>query len=103
MFRGCLRCALSFLLLALSLPLLAVSLLIAALSTAVVAMIPGLLKRAPQDAMALKKLRVTDQFADQFSVDQFNFEGAISAYEDLIGAHVTGAPALAGAHVRRQQ
>lgn len=97
MFGGCLRSALSFLLLVFSLPLLAVSFLIAALSTAVAAMIPGLLKPDPQDAMAFKKLRV-DQFnVDQFNVDQFNFEGGLSAYEDLIGAHVTGA------HVRRQR
>jgi hypothetical protein len=75
-------------LLALSLPLLAVSFFIAALSTALVAMIPGLLKPNHQDAMSLNKLRV-DQFnADQFNVDQFNFEDAMSAYEELICAHV---------------
>jgi len=88
MFRGCSRYAISFLLLALSLPLLAVSFLIAALSTALVAAIPGRLKRNHQDTMALKKPRVVDQF----NVDQFNFEGGLTAYEDLIGAHVTGAP-----------
>jgi hypothetical protein len=94
MFRGCLRHALSFLLLVFSLPLLAVSFLIAALSTAVVAMIPGRLKPIRQDAMAFKKLRV---------VDQFNFEEGMSAYEELISAHVAGAHVLLGAHVRRQQ
>jgi len=78
MFRDCLRFALSFLLVAFSLPLLAISFLIAALCTAVVA-IPGLLKRNDQDVIALQKLRV---------VDQFNFEEAMSAYEELIGAHV---------------
>jgi hypothetical protein len=104
MFGSCLRSALSFLLLAFSLPLLAVSFLIAALSTAVVAMIPGLLRPNHQDAMAFKKLRV---------VDQFNFEEGMSAYEELIGAHVTGARVIGthvigahispGAHARRQQ
>jgi hypothetical protein len=79
MFRDGLRFALSFLLLAFSLPLLAVSFLIAALCTAVVAILPGLLKRNDQDVIALQKLRV---------VDQFNFEEAMSAYEELIGAHV---------------
>jgi hypothetical protein len=97
MFDSCLRSVLSFLLLLFSLPLLAVSFLIAALSTAVVVMIPGLLKPKPQDAMAFKNLCVADQFnVDRFNVDQFNFEEGISAYEDLIGAHVTGA------YVRRQ-
>lgn len=89
MFRDCFRFVLSFLLLALSLPLLGVSFLIAALSTALVAIVPGLLKRNDQDAIAIHKLRV---------VDQFNFEEAMSAYEDLIGAHV-----LLGAHMRRQR
>jgi hypothetical protein len=79
MFRGCLRFALPFLLVALSLPLLAVSFLIAALCTAVVAVVPGLLKRNDQHVITLQKLRV---------VDQFNFEEAMNAYEELIGAHV---------------
>jgi hypothetical protein len=79
MFRNCLRFALTFLLVAFSLPLLAVSFLIAALCTAVVAIGPGLLKRNDRDVIALKKLRV---------VDQFNFQEAMSAYEELIGAHV---------------
>jgi hypothetical protein len=79
MFRVCLRFALSFLLLAFSFPLLAVSFLIASLCTAAVAVVPGLLKRSDQDVIALHKLRV---------VDQFNFEEAMNAYEELIGAHV---------------
>jgi hypothetical protein len=79
MFRDGLRFALSFLLVAFSLPLLAVSFLIAALCRAVLAILPGLLKRNDQDVIALQKLRV---------VDQFNFEEAMSAYEELIGAHV---------------
>ena len=79
MFRDCLRFALSFLLVAFSLPLLAISFLIAALCTAVLAILPGLLKPNDQDVIALQKLRV---------VDQFNFEEAMSAYEELIGAHV---------------
>ena len=79
MFRDGLRFALSFLLFAFSLPLLAVSLLIAALCTAVVAVVPGLLKRNDQDVITLHKLR---------TADQFNFEEALSAYEELIGAHV---------------
>ena len=79
MLRKCLRLALSFLLVVLTLPLLAVSFLIAALCTAVVAVVPGLLKRNDQDVTTLHKLR---------TVDQFNFEEAMSAYEELIGAHV---------------
>jgi hypothetical protein len=77
--RNGLRFTLSFLLSAFSLPLLAVSFLIAALWTAVVAMIPVLLKRNDQHLLTLNELR---------TVDQFNFEGAMSAYEELIGAHV---------------
>ena len=79
MFRDCLRFALAFLLVAFSLPLLAVSFLIAALCTAAVAIGPGLLKRNDGDVIAMQKLR---------AVDQFNFEEAMSAYEELIGAHV---------------
>jgi hypothetical protein len=79
MFRDGLRFALSFLVVAFSLPLLAVSLLIAALCTAVIAILPGLLKRNPEDVIALQKLR---------TVDEFNFEEAMNAYEELIGAHV---------------
>ena len=79
MFRDCLRFALSFLLVAFSLPLLAISFLISALCTAAVAILPRFLKRSDQDVIALQKLRV---------VDQFNFEEAMSAYEELIGAHV---------------
>jgi len=79
MFRDCLRYALSFLLFVFTFPLLAVSFLIAALCTAVAAIVPGLLKRNDQDVIALQKLRV---------VDQFNFEEAMGAYEELIGAHV---------------
>ena len=79
MVRDCLHFALSFLLVILSLPLLAVSFLIAALCTALVAVVPGLLKRNDQDVITLHKLR---------TVDQFNFEEAMNAYEELIGAHV---------------
>jgi hypothetical protein len=79
MFRNCFRFTLSFLLFAFSLPLLAISFLIAALCTGVVAILPGLLQRNDQDGLALNKLRV---------VDQFNFEEAMNAYEELIGAHV---------------
>jgi hypothetical protein len=80
MLRKCLRYALSLLLVTVTLPVLAVSFLIAALCTAAVAVVPGLLKRHDRHAIALHKLRV---------VDQFNFEEAMSAYEELIGAHVT--------------
>jgi len=79
MLRSCLRYALSLLLVTVTLPVLAVSFLIAALCTAVVAVVPGLLKRDDRHAIALHNLRV---------VDQFNFEEAMSAYEELIGAHV---------------
>jgi hypothetical protein len=83
MVRDCLRFALSLLLIALSLPLLAVSFSIAALCAAVVAILPGLLKRNDQDAIALQKLR---------AVDEFSFEEAMDAYEELIGAHVRRRP-----------
>jgi hypothetical protein len=79
MLRKCLRYALSLLLVTLTLPLLAVSFLIAALCTAVVAVVPGLLKHREPDLITLQKLP---------AVDQFNFEEAMSAYEELIGAHV---------------
>jgi len=79
MSRDGLRFALSLLLVTLSLPLLAISFLIAALCTAAVAILPRLLKRSDQDVIALHKLR---------TVDQFNFEEAMNAYEELIGAHV---------------
>ena len=83
MFRDGLRLVLSLLLVALSLPLLAVSFLIAALCTAVVAVVPGLLKRKDQDAMALQKL---------CAVDEFDFESAMNAYEALIAAHAWRQP-----------
>jgi hypothetical protein len=75
----CLHFALSFLLFAFSLPLLAVSFLIAALCAAVVAIPRGFIKRKDPDAITLENLR---------TVDQFNFEEGMSAYEELIGAHV---------------
>lgn len=78
MFRDGLRFALSLLLVAFSLPVLAISFLIAALCTAVVAIVPGLLRRRDQDAIALQKLR---------AVDEFEFEEAMNAYEALIAAH----------------
>ena len=83
MFRGCLRFTLSFLLLAFTLPLLAVSFLIAALCAGVVAVLPGFPKRNHGDAIALQKLR---------AVDEFGFEEAVKAYEDLIGAYVGRQP-----------
>lgn len=83
MFRDGLRFAFSLLLVAFSLPLLAISFLIAALCTAVVAIVPGLLKRKDQDAIALQKLR---------AVDEFDFEEAMNAYEALIAAHVWRQP-----------
>jgi hypothetical protein len=79
MVRNGLRFAFSFLLFACSLPLLAISFLIAALCTAMVAIVPGVLKRNHPEVTSLKNLR---------TVDQFNFEEAMNAYEELIGAHV---------------
>ncbi|MGD0739283.1 MAG: hypothetical protein ABR957_06770 [Terracidiphilus sp.] len=83
MLRDVLRFALSFLLVALSIPLLTVSFLIAALCAGVVAVLPGFPKRNHGDAIALQKLR---------AVDEFGFEEAVKAYEDLIGAYVWRQP-----------
>jgi hypothetical protein len=83
MLRNVLRFALSFLLVAFSIPLLAVSFLIAALCAAVVALLPGFPKRNHEHAIALQKLR---------AVDEFEFENAVTAYEDLIGAYVWRRP-----------
>jgi hypothetical protein len=83
MLRDVLRFALSFLLVALSIPLLTVSFLIAALCAGVVAVLPGFPKRNHGDAIALQKLR---------AVDEFGFEEAVKAYEDLIGAYVGRQP-----------
>ncbi|MFZ0336430.1 MAG: hypothetical protein WAL45_00240 [Terracidiphilus sp.] len=83
MLRDVLRFALSFLLVALSIPLLAVAFLIAALCATVVPILPGFPKRNHADAIALQKLQ---------AVDEFGFENAVTAYEDLIGAYVWRQP-----------
>jgi hypothetical protein len=83
MVRDALRFTLSFLLVAFSLPLLAASFLIAALCTAMVALLPGSLNRNRVDLIALQKLR---------PVDEFGFEEAVKAYEELIGAYVWRQP-----------
>lgn len=83
MLRAGLRFALSCSLVAFSIPLLAVSFLIAALCAAMVAVLPGFLKRHNRHVNALKKLQPVDEFA---------FEEAVQAYEELIGAHAWRRP-----------
>lgn len=79
MLRESLRLALSVLLVACTIPLLAVSFLIAALCAALAVILPGLLRHGNDKAPALEKLRM---------IDEFGFEGALGAYEELIDAHV---------------
>ena len=76
--RDCLRLSLSILLILLSLPLLAISFLVAALCVAPAVIFPRLLRRRQSGAIDLNKLR---------AVDEFGFEGALDAYEELISAH----------------
>lgn len=78
MVRDCLRLSLSILLILLSLPFLAVSFLLAASCTAVAAAFPRFHKARQASAVDLRKLR---------PVDEFGFENALNAYEELIGAH----------------
>jgi len=72
--RTCLRHSLSILLILLSLPFLAVSFLIASLCAATAAALPRF--HWPTQAEVDGRQR---------AVDQFGFEDAISAYEDLLG------------------
>jgi hypothetical protein len=75
--RDFLRFSLSIFLILLSLPLLAVSFLVAALCTSVAALFPRSHRRHAC-ATDLGKLR---------PVEEFGFENALQAYEELIGAH----------------
>lgn len=77
------RLSLSMLLILLSLPFLAISFLIAALCAAVAALLPRFDRQQRAGAMALVKLR---------TVDQFGFEDALGAYENLIGTHAWKQP-----------
>jgi len=76
--RNYLRHSLSILLILLSLPFLAVSFLVAALCAAAAAAFPNLHRQQQANAIGLGKPR---------TVDQFGFEDALTAYEDLIGTH----------------
>jgi len=78
MVRNCLWLTLSILLILVSLPFLAASFLIATLGTAAVAAFPRLHRQRQTGAVALNRLQ---------PVEQFGFEGALAAYEQLIGAH----------------
>lgn len=82
MVRDCLRLSFSLVLILLSLPFLAVSFLVAALCAAVAAAFPHF-RRRQAGATGLTRLR---------PVDEFGFEGALAAYEDLIGAHAWKQP-----------
>lgn len=76
-FRNFLCMSLSTLLLLLSLPLLAVTSLVAVLSSAAAVLFPRF-QRRHACATDLGKLR---------PVDEFGFENALHAYEELIGAY----------------
>lgn len=76
--RDCLRYSLSILLILLSLPFLAVSFLLAALCTAIAGVFPRFHRRRHPRAIELGNLRPVDEFA---------FEHALDAYEELIDAH----------------
>jgi hypothetical protein len=76
--REFMRHSLSILLILLSLPFLAFSFLAAALCATAVAAFPHFNRQPQSSAMDLGKSR---------PVDQFGFENALTAYEDLIGTH----------------
>jgi hypothetical protein len=78
LLRDCLRFSLSILLILLSLPFLAVSFLLAAVCASVAALFPRFHRPRQAAAIDLSKLR---------PVDEFGFENALAAYEELIGAH----------------
>ena len=78
MVRDCLRLSLSILVILLSLPFLAVSFLLAAFCAAAAAVFPRFHRQRQAGAIDLSKLR---------PVDEFGFENALDAYEELIGAH----------------
>jgi len=76
--RDCLRLLLSILLILLALPFLAVSFLLAALCTAAAGVFPRF--HTPRQARAIDLSRLQP-------VDEFGFENAMVAYEELIDAH----------------
>ena len=77
------RLSLSMLLILLSLPFLAISFLIAALCAAVASLLPRFHRQQRAGAMARVKPR---------TAEQFGFDDALSAYENLIGAHAWKRP-----------
>lgn len=83
MVRNFVRLSLSILLILLSVPFLAISFLVAALCAMVASALPRFHRQQHAGAMGLVKLR---------TVDQFGFEDALSAYENLIGAHAWKRP-----------
>lgn len=72
------RISLSALLIVLSLPFLAISFLVAALCAVAVSAFPGVHHQQQTGETCAVKPRM---------IDQFGFENAVSAYEDLLGAH----------------
>jgi hypothetical protein len=78
MVRDCLGLSLSIFFILLSLPFLAVSFLLAALCTAVAALFPRFHRQRHADVVNLSKLQ---------PVDEFGFENALGAYEELIRTH----------------
>ena len=78
MVSNCFRLSLSIFLILLSLPFLAVSYLLAALCTAVATLFPRFHRTRHAIAVDLSELR---------PVDEFGFENALEAYEELICAH----------------
>lgn len=76
MVRYVVRLSLSILLILLSLPFLAISFLVASLCAAAVAALPRIHQQAGDAGSGTLR-----------PVDQFGFEDALAAYEELIGAH----------------
>ena len=76
--RNFVRVSLSILLILLSLPFLAVSFLVAALCATLASALPRFHHHQETGSMGSVRLR---------TVDQFGFEDALTAYEDLIGTH----------------
>ncbi|MGB0065535.1 MAG: hypothetical protein WBP85_13885 [Terracidiphilus sp.] len=83
MVRHSVRLFLSAVLILLSLPFLAASFLIAAVCALAASALPRFHRRRASEASGVFELH---------RADPFGFENAVSAYEDLIGAHAWKRP-----------
>ena len=81
--RDCFRLCLSLFVILLSLPLIAISLLVAGLFATGAAILPSFYRNQRDGAINMHGLR---------TVDEFGFEGALQAYEDLIKTHAWRKP-----------